>query len=564
MVGGGTRWAMIVALAACSAPAPALVHPPPVAVAPVAPPVPSGPPLLAALPAARPVATDRFPGVVTCIRCHTAGDGDHGAMRDAAGADISPVTDAAGTMMALAARDPYYLAAFRRELAAVPAGAAAIDDLCTRCHAPVGNAEARAAGGAITLDDLVRGDGDAAALGRESVGCAGCHAMQPDGLGTDAKLVGRAALRADRVMYGALPQPQGDAMIAMIKAPPVPSPHVTESALCASCHTVIVRPLDAAGHETGAEVVEQGTFLEWRSSAYASGPTSKTCQDCHQARVAAATPFSTSPPTAPARDGYRRHAIRGGNAYMLASLAAPDATSWLRAAVTPAQLTTAAAETRALLATAARLEVKPAGRDLAITVVNLTGHKLPTGFPTRRMWLHVTARDAAGQVLLESGRHAAGAILGADDARLDEPGVILPHVDRIAAATDVALWEAVPVDAAGARTHLLLGTARLAKDDRILPPAPLTIRSNPVDPRDLARTRPVGTEHDKSFLPGRDTVTLALPATTARVEIELLYQAIPPETLASYAPTDSPEAARFLALSPPPTPELLASTSWSR
>ena len=188
-------------------------------------------------------------------------------MRDTDGSDMSPVTDANGAMMSLAARDPYYLAAFRRELAAVPAAAPAIADLCTRCHAPVGYAEAKASGGALTLDELTGSDSAAAALGREGIGCAGCHAMLPDDLGADDKLVGRAKLREDRAMYGVQPQPEGAAMIAMIKSEPRPSPHITTSALCASCHTVIVRALDASGHEVGDEVVEQATFLEWRSSA---------------------------------------------------------------------------------------------------------------------------------------------------------------------------------------------------------------------------------------------------------------------------------------------------------
>lgn len=41
-----------------------------------------------------------------------------------------------------------------------------------------------------------------------------------------------------------------------------------------------------------------------------------------------------------------------------------------------------------------------------VTITNRTGHKLPTGYPEgRRMWLHVVARDAGGQVVYESGAY---------------------------------------------------------------------------------------------------------------------------------------------------------------
>ena len=31
-----------------------------------------------------------------------------------------------------------------------------------------------------------------------------------------------------------------------------------------------------------------------------------------------------------------------------------------------------------------------------VTPQNLSGHKLPTGYPSRRVWLHVVVRDVAG------------------------------------------------------------------------------------------------------------------------------------------------------------------------
>jgi hypothetical protein len=501
--------------------------------------------MTAPLPRAAPVDTPRFAGVAACVRCHTAGDA---AMRDGSGVDLSPVTQASASMMALSARDPYYLATLQRDLEHV-ADTTAATELCMRCHAPVGFQEARATGGVVDLAAVEVGSGAAAVLAREGVGCAGCHALAA-GTGSDDS-DGRGSYRLDRVSFGAIAQPADDAMRAMIHQAVVPSPHVGGSGLCASCHVVVVPAVDGSG-----EVVEQATYLEWRSSAYAATAGGQTCQDCHMPAVASQVAFSTRPVGSPARDGFRQHAVRGGSAYLLGRLAAHA--DWLGAAVKPAALAAAADETRAFLATAARLDVKPVAGGVAVTVVNLTGHKLPTGFPSRRMWLHVVAKDGRGNVVMESGKAVAGTIVGAGGRRLDDRGVVLPHVDRVGGPDDVAVWEEVPVGANGRRTHLLLGTARMVKDDRILPAGYAPAGS------DAARTRAIGVDGDADFVAGSDTVTVELAAAASEVDVELLYQAIPVETLESYA-AKHPEAARFLDITDvPPAPEVMATAVWKR
>ena len=209
------------------------------------------------------------------------------------------------------------------------------------------------------------------------------------------------------------------------------------------------------------------------------------------------------------------------------------------------------------MTSAATLSVVGAGQELRISIVNQTGHKLPTGYPTRRMWLHVRATDREGRVVYESGAHKAGAIVDADGKRIDGPGAIIPHVQR-ASSDEVPIWEAVPVDAAGKRTHLLLGTARFAKDNRILP------AGWHADRPEGAVTLPIGTDGDGDFLPGRDSVMYILPPAASSVTIELLYQSVPPETIESYGPRDSREAARFRAVADaPPLPVVIAFESVS-
>jgi hypothetical protein len=269
------------------------------------------------------------------------------------------------------------------------------------------------------------------------------------------------------------------------------------------------------------------------------------------------TPFSTRPPNSPARDGYRRHTIRGGSAYLLKQLSTHG--DWLAAGATPDQLAASAADTAEFLKTAAQLQVEATDGGVAVTIVNLTGHKLPTGYPTRRMWLHVVAKDASGKVVLESGATKNGTIVGAGGKRLDAAGVVIPHTTTIAKPDDVCIFEAAPVNAQGRRTHLLLGTAKIAKDNRILP-----LGFAP-EGKDRSRTRPIGTDGDAGFVPGKDTITVTLPAGADSVEVELLYQAIPTETLESYNPRDSSEASRFLAVADvPPEPQVMATASWKR
>jgi hypothetical protein len=75
----------------------------------------------------------------------------------------------------------------------------------------------------------------------------------------------------------------------------------------------------------------------------------------------------------------------------------------------------------------ARVTVEGAARGVngisfEVLVENLAGHKLPTAYPSRRAWLHVTVRDASGRAVFESGAvRPDGSIVG-NDADAD-PGL---------------------------------------------------------------------------------------------------------------------------------------------
>jgi hypothetical protein len=253
------------------------------------------------------------------------------------------------------------------------------------------------------------------------------------------------------------------------------------------------------------------------------------------------------------------HSFAGGNASMLRYLGSqPGAV---------ASLADSESRTRQNLRRAALLRLKTEltndGLGVQVTIRNLTGHKLPTGFPSRRMWVHLSVKDAKGKTLFESGAlDHSGYDIAAARARV---GGIHPHRDRITQPDEVAVFEAEMGDARGHLTHSLLKAQRMAKDNRILPAgfsgsAPL--------PEGIAAAwiAPVGTAGDKDFLPGSDTVTYQLPANIASgahlVEAELLFQSIKPAHLEALTKGEV-EASRAIAegIRPALKPELLATAS---
>lgn len=478
---------------------------------------------LATLPPPAPIATDRFRDAETCGQCHLVNDVSK-ALHDPSGQNISPVLLWRASMMGLAARDPYFLAVFAEEKARDPGRAAEIDAMCTRCHAPAGHEES---GGKIGFDTLVSDTtSPAATLARGGVQCSLCHQIGADNLGTDPSFNGGFKVGYKREIYGPFTAPLAQPMMLMVNYTPTEGDHILDSALCGSCHTVVV-----------GSVVEQATFLEWRSSKYAGN--GQTCQSCHVASAdASGNPIVTAiagfPTDLSVRSPVGRHDFVGANAYMLQLMS--GAVEWLNAGVSATELQASAARDAAHLTTAARVTI-PAidATGFTVRVENLTGHKLPTGFPTRRVWLRVRVEGSDGRALFESGTlDARGSILGGDHQ---------PHRDEITSSDTAQVWEATLVDSAGDPTHRVLDARRYGKDDRILP-AGWAPAGN-----DVARTAIVGVTADTNFVAGSDEVRyrVAVPA-GAKVTAELLYQSLSPATLDAIDETKTPAASRFLGM----------------
>jgi len=110
-------------------------------------------------------------------------------------------------------------------------------------------------------------------------------------------------------------------------------------------------------------------------------------------------------PGAPFRDNVPRHDLTGGNTFV------PDILfDFWGTDVDTAALRRGKERATTTLQSAASLEVATtiAGDTVLadIRVTNLTGHKLPTGYPEgRRMWLNVIGQNAAGDTVFESGSY---------------------------------------------------------------------------------------------------------------------------------------------------------------
>ena len=118
--------------------------------------------------------------------------------------------------------------------------------------------------------------------------------------------------------------------------------------------------------------------------------------------------------------------------------------------------------------TVGRRRLRAGEISFVVRVENLTGHKLPTAYPSRRAWLHVVVAAADGRVVFESGRlNADGSIAGnANDA---DPMRYSPHYTKITKADEVEIFEPILGDGQGHVTTGLLSATQYLKDNRILP-----------------------------------------------------------------------------------------------
>jgi hypothetical protein len=172
------------------------------------------------------------------------------------------------------------------------------------------------------------------------------------------------------------------------------------------------------------------------------------------------------------RQGARHHYFVGANFLMQRML--NSYRQDLSVGALPDELTAASQRTVNFLQTqSARVSVRNVEASegqlhIDVLVENLTGHKLPTGYPSRRAWLHVAVRDRNGRSVFESGAlNPDGSIQGNDNDA--DPSRFEPHYREITGSDQVEIYEPILGDSEGHVTTGLLAAVGYLKDNRLLP-----------------------------------------------------------------------------------------------
>ncbi len=437
-----------------------------------------------------------FAKVEQCRMCHS----------NTKNGEADPFFSWGGGMMAQAMRDPIFLAT----LAIANQDVAGSGEFCLRCHAPRGWLEGRST------------PADARALNKEDmqgVSCDICHRLV-DPVGAEAAgLVKHVPPSRGNAMMVADPAnrvrgPYGDGTGAMPHGVMKSEFHASGH-LCGTCHDISnplyskdvnTEPVHAFGH------IER-TYSEWLLSDFAGRGTEGSCQACHYPKVEGggqASRFGNLH-----RDHFVMHGPVGGSTWVQDAVA-----DMYPGEVDRKALAAGKRRSEELLKTAAKLDVEVGdGGKARVRVTNLTGHKLPSGYPEgRRMWLNVRFLGAGGKLVGEIGAY------GEKDDRIMGRAVKAP---TLLDGAGTVVYEVLPGlseaaakkhgKRAGHSFHFVLNDV-IVKDNRI-----------PPEGFDNAKFKehlcePIGKEYaDGQFW---DDVEFDVPAGAKRVAVRLMYQSM--------------------------------------
>ncbi len=496
-------------------------------------------------------APEMFTTAANCAACHNN-------LTDAGGNDVSLGTAWRGTMMANAARDPYFTAKVSAEIARLPHLAEIIEDTCARCHMPMARTQLAADGKSAVIfgdDGLLHADHPLHNIAIDGVSCVLCHQIEDEKLGEPESFSGGFVIdtttaKSDRVNYGPYDDSKSAALMQMTSGyVPVQGTHLAEAALCATCHTLYTPYVNANGELADDLFPEQTAFLEWRHSEFGDGDgqNDQTCQQCHLPDADDPAPIASVPANLPARAPFSQHHFVGGNAFMVAMM--KNHREAIGAAASSADFDAVIARTLAQLQErTADLSIASAAVDgdtlnVVVRVENRAGHKLPTGFPARRAWLHFRVTDASGAVIFDSGApQADGAIAGVNSDT--DITTFEPHHTRITSPDQAQVYQSIMKNTEGEVTHTLLRAAGYAKDNRLLP-AGFDKASAGAD------FAVVGAAvEDADFVGGSDDTTFSVPLADAprpmTVTVDLLYQSVAQPFVADLRDVETEPVRQFL------------------
>ncbi len=464
-----------------------------------------------------------------------------------------------GSMMANATRDPLFWAALDVANNDVPG----VGDFCIRCHTNRGwyrGNSAKKTNGTIdaygatgcqlqgTVASSDNGQND-----YSGVTCHFCHRQEENGPQGQALITNNANAWLDDTACGVggnQPCRKGpyDYPHAGYSGPPhewAYSTFIQTGQFCGSCHNVsspdtnngFARTLiDTDGTDTGRAMPIERTYDEWLNSRFGdlifidslgeplvtddipAIAATESCQVCHMQNSSDALARACTLRNQGSRSNdLPTHQFAGGNAWMPLVLKNAYGAALGREAGFDRTVLYALdmLQNRSALVQAQLDAVTNGTAQVSVKVTNLTGHKLPTGYPEgRRMWLQVQARDANNNLIWESGAY-------------DPITAELTHDSQLKVyETLQGIWDGsqcVTEEPGGRKLfHFALNNC-VAKDNRIPPvgfvpsietkPVAITYPQNPLHPGELVNW---------------DVTQYSIPVTGAATPItvtaKLLYQ----------------------------------------
>jgi hypothetical protein len=220
------------------------------------------------------------------------------------------------------------------------AGDAKARESCLRCHAPTTR---------VTRDFALRQE-----VTREGVTCDFCHTISAVNMANPSEPY---TMRPGAVKFGPLGDTTSPKHLTTF------SPVHETSELCGGCHELVAK--------NGTIIM--GTYSEWKESPYAVKGIQ--CQDCHMPTMKDATTVKAGVKASTKR--VNKHDLQGGHSVEQ-------------------------------LQRAAKVEILEVNKDsdvvrVRVRVTNVgSGHKMPTGIPSRKVLLTGRLKDARGAIIRES------------------------------------------------------------------------------------------------------------------------------------------------------------------
>ncbi len=448
-----------------------------------------------------------------CTQCHNT---NTAAMRDKSGNDVSPVSQWRSTMLANASKDPFWRAKVKHEGLENPGHKEGLENVCTRCHAPMGMINAfMNSSGDYTLEQLYKDD-----LGKDGISCTVCHQINDF---SSPEFSGKFKINRIKEIYGPYQNPLVPQMQFNSGYTPVYNDRINDSRLCGSCHTLFTNSVHETGEYTGEVFVEQALYHEWENSKY--GEQNISCQSCHMPRLEETIKISSIPPFAAGRQPFGQHVFTGGNYFMLNlmkdnhdALALNSGTEFLDQTIkrTKQMLTMKTIDLS--------IEDIVAGPDtffVKISLKNKAGHKFPTGFPSRRAYIELLVSHEK-DTLFHSGKRGSGALTQINPDRFE------PHYETINNEEQVQIYEFVMGNTIGKVTTILERAHIPLKDNRIVPEGFRFTHVN-YDTVKVVGRAAVDADYNSGL--GFDRITYAIPASKivsgAMVRAALHYETVP-------------------------------------